>query len=63
MTSKSRFTPSYLTGQPIPQNPDDDAPQNVTPQYAKQIRPREVQHVRKIKSKLAWRWTSNDKES
>lgn len=63
MTKKSRFTPSYLTGEPVSQNPSDDAPQHSTPQHPKHIRPREIQHMRKVKSKLTWRWRSTDKES
>lgn len=61
MKSKSRFTPSYLTVNPVPQQPSGGHPQHPRPHEVQHIRPREVQHVRKVKSQLSWRWGTNNK--
>ena len=63
MTSKSRFIPSYLTGKPVLPEPSDEASQNSISRQTKHIRPREIQYLRKVKSKLTWRWSSTDKEA
>lgn len=48
MTSKSRFIPSYLTGEPVQPESSDESSQNSIPRQTKDIRPREIQHPRKV---------------
>lgn len=63
MTRKSRFIPSYLTGEPVQPESSDESSQNPIPRQSKHIRPREIQHLRKVKSNWTWRWLSDEKEA
>jgi hypothetical protein len=63
MKSQKRMTPSYLalmqglSVDPIPQR------QRQAGRYYQHFKPREVQQLRKVKSKLNWRWGEKGKSN